>query len=258
MSKKLQLIFILCLALLISGCSENDRSSKQAKLTISIASSLQDAMEEVIDTYIEKNPNVHFNINVGSSGTLEAQIKQGAQVDLFFSASKEKFDHLVEAGDISSEDHINLLKNELVLIVPKNNKVETTSFQDLNKSHIEPISIGTPETVPAGYYAKETFEHFGIWEEIQEKFVYAKDVRQVLTYVETGNVTAGVVYKTDALLSDQVKIVASAKEDSHSPIVYPVGILKDSPHYDEIKSFYTFLQSEQSLKVFEKYGFIIQ
>ena len=87
-----------------------------------------------------------------------------------------------------------------------------------------------------------------IWKDVESKVVYAKDVRQVLSYVETGNVEAGIVYKTDALVSDKVKIVASADPATHTPIIYPVGIIKDSKHYEAAKDFYEYLQSEECIE----------
>src|SRR5699024_2759654 len=139
------------------------------------------------------------------SGSLQQQISQGAPTDLFFSAAEDKYDVLVEEGIIAEEDGVDLLQNELVLIVPKENPA-VERFEDLVRDEIDTISIGTPETVPAGKYAKESLERIGIWEEMESKVVYAKDVRQVLSYVETGNVNAGIVYRTDALNSDEIEI----------------------------------------------------
>ena len=51
-----------------------------------------------------------------------------------------------------------------------------------------------------------------------------KDVRQVLTYVETGNADAGLVYATDAQTSGRVRVVAVAPDSSHDPIVYPAAV----------------------------------
>jgi molybdate transport system substrate-binding protein len=185
---------------------------------------------------------------------LQQQISQGAPVDLFFSAAEDKFDLLVEKGNIAKEDGVDLLGNSLVLVVPKGDQ-SIKGFEDLKKAEVEKISIGTPETVPAGQYAKESLEKMDAWKDVESKVVFAKDVRQVLSYVETGNVDAGIVYKTDALVSDKVEIVASADPATHTPIVYPAGIIKDSDHYEAAKDFYKYLQSGDALKVFEKYGF---
>lgn len=217
--------------------------------------SLKDALDEIKQHYEKEHPDVSLTFNYGSSGSLKRQILQGAPVDLFFSAAIEPYNELVEKGII--EEGTNLLGNELALIVPKNNS-SIKRFEDLAAEEIHKMSIGTPETVPAGLYAKETLERMNLWEAVESKLVYAKDVRQVLSYVETGNVDAGIVYKTDALVSDKVKIAATADESIHAPIMYPVGVIKESQNYDATKSFYQYLQSENAIKVFEAYGFSVK
>ncbi|MBY7144979.1 molybdate ABC transporter substrate-binding protein [Virgibacillus sp. NKC19-3] len=256
---------LLCLLLIVTACA-NDQSTDQSsdnteteteeevELTISAAASLNDAMDEIQAIYQEEHPEVDLKFNFGSSGSLQQQISQGAPADLFFSAAEDKFDILVSNGDIAEEDGKALLGNELVMIVPEEEEA-VTDFADLATSEAESIAIGTPESVPAGEYAKESLENMDLWEEIEPKIVYAKDVRQVLSYVETKNVDAGMVYKTDALISDEVNIVSTAASDTHAPITYPVGILKDSEHYEAAEDFYNFLQSDTALKVFEEYGF---
>lgn len=239
------------------GTQTVSESKGKVELTISAAASLKDAMDVIGRTYQEEHPGVTLKFNFGASGSLQQQISQGAPVDLFFSAAEDKFDLLVEEGSIAKEDGLDLLGNELVLIVPKENQ-SIKGFEDLIKADVDKISIGTPETVPAGKYAKESLEKMGIWKDIESKVVYAKDVRQVLSYVETGNVGAGIVYKTDALVSDKVDIIASADSATHAPIIYPVGIIKDSKHYEAAKEFYKYLQSDDALKVFEEYGFTIK
>lgn len=117
------------------------------------------------------------------------------------------------------------------------------------------MALGTPESVPAGQYGKQTLDKLNVWKSIEGKVVYGKDVRQVLTYVESNNVDAGIVYKTDALTSQKVEIVATAKDDTHDPIIYPVGVIKNSAHLKEAQLFYEYLQNAQSMKTLEKYGF---
>lgn len=254
----------MLLSIIVSGCSTNEANKKpeeqkqeasdqKVELTVSAAASLQDALNEITATFEKEHPNVKINYNFGASGALQQQISQGAPVDLFFSAAEDKFDQLVEEGLIEKEKGIDLVGNELVLVVPKDTTQQIKAFEDLAKA--DKISIGTPESVPAGKYAKETLEHLNIWKTVEGKMVYAKDVRQVLTYVETGNVDAGIVYKTDALISPKVEIVASANENTHAPIIYPVGVIKNSSHPKEAQLFYEYLQNETSMKTFEKYGF---
>lgn len=267
MKKWNQLFYLFMLVLLIvSGCSTNDKAKepekqeqkqevveKEVELTVSAAASLQDALNEITENFTKDHPNVKINYNFGASGALQQQISQGAPVDLFFSAAEDKFDLLVEEGMIEKEKGIDLVGNEIVLVVPKESDLGIKTFEDLTKGN--KISIGTPESVPAGKYAKETLEKLNIWNAIEGKVVYAKDVRQVLTYVETNNVDAGIVYKTDALISPKVEIVATADEDSHAPIIYPLGVIKDSSHAKEAELFYKYIQNETSMKILEKYGF---
>lgn len=269
MKKCLKLLGILLLSLLVvTACGSNDsKSSKndskstegkeKVELTISAASSLQDALDEVKKAYEKEHSEVTLTFNYGASGSLQQQISQGAPVDLFFSAAEDKFDTLVDEGKIAKKDRVDLLGNELVLVVPKDSST-VKSFDDLANKNVEKIALGTPETVPAGQYGKESLENMDLWKDIKDKVVYGKDVRQVLSYVETGNVEAGLVYKTDALTSDKVEIAAAADSSTHTPIIYPVGVIKDSEHYDAAKEFYNYLQDDNTLKVFEKYGFTIE
>lgn len=262
MNKRYRIFFsmLMLLILVVSGCSpkandqkKNEAANKKVELTISAAASLQDALTDMKAAFEKEHPNVIINYNFGASGALQQQISQGAPVDIFFSAAEDKFNKLVQDGRIDKTKGTNLVENELVLVVPTDSNKGIQSFEDLTKA--DKISIGTPEAVPAGQYAKETLEHLNVWNAIEGKMVYAKDVRQVLTYVETNNVDAGIVYKTDALISKKVKIVATAAENTHAPIIYPLGVIKNSTHSKEAQLFYDYLQTEKSLKTFEKYGF---
>ncbi|MEK4027793.1 MULTISPECIES: molybdate ABC transporter substrate-binding protein [Bacillaceae] len=268
MKKHFKLTGILLFVLMLMAACSNNKSAesadknavtgkqKEVELTISAAASLKDAMDDMQAAYEKEHPNIKLKFNFGSSGSLQQQISQGAPVDLFFSAAEEKFDALVKKGKIRKEDGLDLLGNDLVLIAPKQEKAPIKSFKDLGKAG--KISIGMPESVPAGEYAKETLEKMNLWNTVESNIVYAKDVRQVLSYVETGNVDAGIVYKTDALVSSKVKIAATADPKMHGPIIYPVGVIKDSKHYKEAKNFYHYLQSDEALKVFKDYGFTSQ
>jgi molybdate transport system substrate-binding protein len=265
MKKKYLLFFAIILLLLaVAGCSTNEQakkpeekkqknSEKKVELTISAAVSLQDALNDIKASFEKDHPNVIVNYNFGASGALQQQISQGAPVDLFLSAAEDKFDKLVKDGLIEKTKGTDLVGNELVLVVPKDSNKGINGFEDLTKTN--KISIGTPEAVPAGQYAKETLENLNVWKVNEGKVVYAKDVRQVLTYVETNNVDAGIVYKTDALISPKVKIVATSEENTHAPIIYPLGVIKKSAHPKEAQLFYVYLQNEKSMKTFKKYGF---
>ncbi|ODG92963.1 MULTISPECIES: molybdate ABC transporter substrate-binding protein [Bacillaceae] len=258
------IVSMMLLGLILSGCSSNEQakkstaqkqevSQKNVELTISAAASLQDALNDIKANFEKANPNVKINFNFGASGALQQQISQGAPVDLFFSAAEDKFNNLVKDGLIEENQGKDVVGNELVLVVPKDTKKEINSFEELTKA--DKISIGTPDAVPAGQYGKETLENLNVWKAIEGKVVYGKDVRQVLSYVETNNVDAGIVYKTDALTSTKVKIVATAADNTHDPIIYPLGVIKDSKQPKEAKKFFEYLQNDESMKILEKYGF---
>lgn len=229
---------------IMSGCS-----TETEEITVSAAASLTDALDEVIDVYNKDHPNVEIHVNLGGSGTLSQQIVQGAPVDLFFSASLEMFNRVVEEGMIDKKDAIPLLSNQLVWIQSKDQAI-VESIEEMNK-----IAIGTPETVPAGAYAQQALTSQKLYDQVKDKLVFTKDVRQVLQYVESENVNAGIVYKTDALQSEKVMVNEELSIGEHDAIIYPVGIINNSKEKDTTNSFLTFLQSNEAIKIFKEYGF---
>jgi molybdate transport system substrate-binding protein len=174
---------------------------------------------------------------------------------VFISAAAKQIKALQEKGLLESGTQKNLLTNQLVLIIPKQTSVSLTDFKQLVLPEVKRISVGEPRSVPAGQYATEVLKNLGILEQVQSKFVLGNNVKSVLTAVETGDVDAGIVYITDAKDSDKVTIAATADQNLHAPIVYPIAVLKASKSLDEAKKYVEFLQSDSAKAVFEKYGF---
>lgn len=254
MKKIMTAIFIISLVLVTAACSsETVSKSGPAVLTISAASSLKEVLEEIGSEFQKEYPDIELRFNLGASGALKQQIEQGAPADLFISASPEKYAELVDRDYIHIGDSI--VTNELVLITAKEASFEIEQLSDLTKNDIEKIAIGTPDVVPAGTYAEQALNHEGIYQMLSQKLVLAKDVRQVLRYVETENVQAGFVYKTDALTSEKVKIAATIDAESHAPIKYPAGILDRTEHKTEALLFFEFLKGEKAAKLWTEYGF---
>ena len=229
-------------------------AQQRTTLTVSAAISLTNAMQEIKTLYQRSNTNVNITYNFGASGALQQQIEQGAPVDVFFSAATKQMDALQQKNLLLPETRRNLLNNRLVLITPRNAPA-LTSFRNLTGSEVRRIAIGEPKSVPAGQYAQEILTNLKIFDSLKSKLVYGNNVRQVLTYVETGNVDAGIVYITDAKESKSVRVGATAQENLHSPIVYPVAVLKDSKNTAAAREFVQFLSSTQARTVLEKYGF---
>jgi molybdate transport system substrate-binding protein len=223
-------------------------------VVVSAAISLKDALDELGRTFEQRHPGTKITFNYAGSGTLQHQIEQGAPVDIFFSAAEKQMDALESQGLIAAGTRRTVVANELVLIVPAGSGA-VRSFQDLARPEVKIIAVGEASTVPAGMYARQTLEHLGLAAVTEKKSVYAKDVRQVLTYVETGNADAGIVYQTDARISSKVRVVASAPVASHEPILYPAAIVKNAKEPAAAREFLEFLGGAEASAVFAKYGF---
>ncbi len=250
-------LFLLCSLLGVGARFSALRTvhAQRADLTVSAAISLKDALDAIKQVYASQAPGVSISMNYGASGTLQLQIEQGAPVDVYLSAAPKQMDALEAKGMLLEGTRKDLLRNGIVLIVPKSSTLGIATFQDLLKPNVKRVALGEPVTVPAGRYAQEVLTHLRIYDQVNAKAVLAKDVRQVLTYVETGDVDAGIVYTTDALSSTKVKIVAEAPADSHSPVIYPVAVIKTTKNSAAAKAFEDFLSGPQARAIFEKYGF---
>ncbi|MBO3458317.1 molybdate ABC transporter substrate-binding protein [Aetokthonos hydrillicola Thurmond2011] len=233
-------------------------AQSNASLLVSAAASLQNAMEEIKPLYQQTKSNVNINYNFGASGALQQQIEQGAPVDIFISAGKKQMDALEQKGLLLTGSRTNLANNRLVLIVPSNSSVGINSLSNLTDSKFKKIAVGEPRSVPAGQYADQAFKQSGIYDQIKPKLVYGNNVRQVLAAVESGNADAGLVYASDAKISNKVKVAVVVDEKSHSPIVYPMAVLKASKNSDVAKTFVQFLSGDQSKNILQKYGFLVQ
>jgi molybdate transport system substrate-binding protein len=260
MKKKLMKCFMMTLFMLLPACStklseEETQQPKKIEITVSAAASLSTALMDIKTQFENTNKHISLLYNLGGSGALKQQIIQGAPVDLFISASKDQFNELTKKNLIDSKKQTDLLSNQLVLITNKMKPASLEGFNDLQKIDINKVAIGTPSSVPAGMYAKQTLQSFIIWDKIESKIIQTKDVRQVLTYVESNSVDAGIVYMTDIKISDKVKVVAVADEQSHDPIIYSAGIIKQSALKKEVSLFYDYLQTPNARAIFEKHGF---
>lgn len=266
MGRKQGVLWLIALLLLAAaGCGSPPHDARApedgadpggtAELTVSAAASLTDSMQELAAQYQSKHPKITVTLNFGSSGTLQQQIEQGAPVDVFLSAGRKQMEALEQKHLIESEESGPLLANQLVVIVPASSDTKVTSLADLAQPAFRQIAIGEPDTVPAGTYAREALMNGGLWEGLKSRLVFAKDVRQVLSYVETRNADAGLVYRTDALSSGKVKAALVVDPAGYSRIEYPVGVIKTSRHVREAADFVRFLRSPEAMKVFASYGF---
>lgn len=251
------LLILGVIALSLAGCSNKivirQSERKQSSITVSAAASLQKSLTE-IEPEFEKKNGIKIAFNFGSSGALQKQIENGAPADVFISAGKSQMDALESKNLIDKGSRKNILSNKLLLIVSNEYKGKIKTVSDLANSNVK-ISLGAPKSVPAGQYALESLTYMNLWNKIQGKVIYAKDVEQVLTYIEQGEVAAGFVYNSDATQLKNSTAAEVLDEKSHKPIVYPCAIISESKKKTAAKAFSDYLSSGTARRIFKKYGF---
>ena len=237
----------LALLALLAGCARPG----SANLTVSVAASLEPVMTDLAAKYSA----AHIDLNFGGSGALAQQIARGAPADLFFSASVRSMDDLARQNLLLADTRRDLLRNEVVLIAASQSPVN--SFDALAGPGVKVVALGEPDSVPAGDYGRQTLVALHLWNRIQPKLVLAKDVRQVLTYVETGNADAGIVYATDARSSARVRTVAAAPPESHGPILYSLAVVKATHNPAAARAFAAWLAGPEARAAFQARGFSV-
>jgi molybdate transport system substrate-binding protein len=225
-----------------------------AETVIRWAASLTDAFKELGPRFEAARPGTSLRFNFAASGALLQQIVQGAQVDVFASADQATMNRAAEQKLIDVDSRRNFVTNSLVLIEPAQGGTGVKSLQDLNGPAVKRIAIGKVATVPVGAYTKQVLDGARLWEPLEPKFVQADSVRQVLDYVGRGEVDAGFVYSTDAIVAgDKVKVVATP--NGHTPVSYPVAVTADSRQKALARDFTGYLAGEEAQAVFKRYGF---
>ena len=245
------------------GTSEVATEGGNSKILVAAAASLQATFDnELIPLFEKKNPEITVEGTYASSGDLQQQIESGLDADVFFSAATSNMDTLAEEKLIDEDTVVDLLKNNVVLITPKDSKLGIKSFKDITKA--DTIAIGDPESVPAGKYAKEILTNLGVYNEVEKKASLGASVTEVLSWVAEGSADAGIVYATDAQTKNtngddkEVEVVATAEDSMmQTPVVYPVGVVSASTHKDEANAFEDFLQTDEAKAILERAGFTI-
>jgi molybdate transport system substrate-binding protein len=226
------------------------------QVTISAAISLKETLNEIATLY-QTDTGIKADLNFGASGTLAAQIRQGAPVDLFISAGNKEVKALIAAGAVDASTRQVVAGNRLVLIVPGNFAEPPAKIDDLLNDRFRHVAIGEPKVVPAGQYAMQTLKSAGLDEKLSSKLIMAENVRQVLTYVIRGEAEAGIVYATDATAAGNAVRVAISLDDSmHDPIVYPAVIVK-SGNQLQARQFLKYLGGDKAEQVFLSHGFTL-
>lgn len=233
-------------------------ASFAADITVSAAASLTNAFNEIGQAYERTTHGRHRVLfNFGASGSLLQQIARGAPVDVFASADLETMDRAQKQNLIYPDSRENFVANRLVVIAPGRSplSLSLSRLSELNVEGVQRIAVGIPESVPVGRYAKDVLMAAGLWDVLQPRMVFAQSVRQCLDYVARGEVDAGFVYATDALLMKQrVKTVLEVKTDK--PILYPIAVVKGNGQEDHARAFVRFVRSDGTRKILARHGFL--
>ena len=242
----------IALALILLGRAE----AGAQELTVSVAVSLKDAVEELGRAFIAARPGVTLRYNLGASGDLQKQIEAGAPIDVFLSAAQRQMDELERQKLIVSSSRRVFARNVLTVIKPADSRIDIVKPTDLLDARVGRIVIGSPKTVPAGQYAEESLRALGLWERLGPKIVFAENVRQALDYVARGEVDAGFVYTTDVATRAQgVKEAFRPPDDSYRPIVYPGAVVAASKQATLGQAFLDLLGGPQGRTVLNRFGF---
>ncbi len=248
--KIIPLVIVCTLFAGLAGCKESP-----VTLTVFAGAGMIDVIDDINALYMEQNKNVTIQANYAAAGTLKSQIENGATCDIFISPGIKQMNSLQQQGLILSDTRQDFLSNSLVLIVAPDNPQNITDFTDLTKDNIKLVAIGDPSFVPAGEYTQMLFDMLGISSDMADKLLLGSTVREVLAYVETGNVVAGIVYATDATTSDKVITVASAPSEINVKISYPTAIVSASENTEAARDYLDFLSGDDAKAIFESYGF---
>lgn len=231
-------------------------TARADEMLVSAAASLTDVLKEIGKNYQTKSKH-KIRLALGPSNFLARQIDEGAPADMFFSADVAQMDLLEKNRRLEPGTRKNLLSNQLVIVVPADSKLAIASPKDLLKPDVKKIALADPAAVPAGVYTSKYLTGERLWKELKPKIVPVLDVRATVASVESANVEAGFVYKTDAAISNKVKVVYEVPLDKGPKIIYPIAIIRDSKKKDAARDFINFLLSPAGKAIFTKFGFVL-
>jgi len=238
----------------VSALSLSAAPAFAAEFVVSAAASLTNAFRTLADSYEKAHPGTKVVLNFGASDVLMRQIVQGAPADVFASADQTAMDKAESAGVVQHATRHDFAANEIVLIVPADSRLGIGSLQDLRKPDVKRITYGNPASVPVGRYAKGALEAAGLWDAVAAKGVPAQNVRQALDYVARGEVEAGFVFGTDAIvMPDKVKVAVHVP--SQTPVTYPIAVTSQSRQVTQANAFVQYALSPDGQAILQRYGF---
>ena len=261
------IVIIIALAAVFMNSNDEEQQAQQqdqqqgsqpTQINVAAAASLTEAFTDIEKEFEAENSNIDIVYNFAASGTLRTQIEAAPETaDVFASAAQDQMDMLASKGFVYNDTREDFVENSLVMITPSGNALGLIGMQDLTKTEVEKISMGNPDTVPAGKYAKEALTNTGLWDNVSRKTLLAENVKQALVYVETGEAEAGFVFSTDASSAKNGSIEVIASVPVTTPITYPIAVVSATQHKDDSQMFIDFVTGEKGKSILEQYGFSI-
>jgi molybdate transport system substrate-binding protein len=231
-------------------------TAQEKTITVFAAASMKNALDDIDAAYTAKT-GVKVTVSYGPSSGLAKQIEQGAPADVFISADTDWMDYAISKKNINESTRMNLLGNTIVLIAPKDSKIDNVNIgQGFDLARLAgdgKIATGDVKSVPVGKYAKAALEKLGSWQAAEPKFAMADNVRAALLLVARNEAALGIVYSTDAKVEPGVKVVGTFPADSHPAIIYPVAATTTAK--PETADYLAYLRSTAAKNILEKYGF---
>lgn len=224
------------------------------EILVSAAASLTNAFKDLAAQYQAAHPDTKVLTTFGASDVVLRQITEGAPADVFASADQKAMDKAAAAQAIDPASRVDFVRNEVVLVVPADNPRAIRSLKDLSKPDVKRIALGNPASVPVGRYTQAALEKAGAWDTVKAREILGQNVRQVLSYVERGEVDAGFVFATDAaLMKDRVRVVQTVQ--TPTPVVYPIALVKRDGRAPQAADFLKYVISPEGQAVLARYGF---
>jgi molybdate transport system substrate-binding protein len=266
MRKELIILLVLLSVFLAIGCAGNKGEAPNATvtpattghevITVSAAASLTEAFTDIASQFEKENPRTNVSLNFEGSGSLRMQIEGGAPVDVFASADETQMDTLGSESLIKNNSRKDFAHNSLVLIVPASSTLNITGLKDLADPKVEKISTCNPDAAPIGKYSRLALTEAGLWNQTEKKLVPADDVKQVLTYVERGEMDAGFVYATDANTAQPGTIKIVTNVSVSTPVAYTIAVVSFSEQKQNAQKFIDFVTRPKGQAILKKYGFL--
>ncbi len=228
-----------------------------ADINVFAAVSLLEPLKEIAAAY-QHGSGDKLVFNFGASSQLARQIEEGAPADVFFSADEAKMDALAKKHLVIESTRKSRLGNTLVIIVGSESRLAVASAKDLAGDTVKRLALAEPKSVPAGIYAKEYLTRQDLWTAVEPKVVPTENVRAALAAVESGNVDAAIVYRTDAAITKKAKVALEIPAADGPTISYPMALMKEAKQPEAARRFLGHLAGKAAGEVFQRHGFIVR